>query len=56
MKCMYFLSCILSYQGYVVIEDFFTHDELEPVKGALNTLVDNLAYKLYYAGKLRSMQ
>ena len=39
-----------------MIEDFFTPDELEPVKGALNTLVDNLAHKLYNAGKLRSMQ
>ena len=39
-----------------MIEEFFTPDELEPVKGALNTLVDNLAHKLYNAGKLRSMQ
>ena len=39
-----------------MIEDFLTPDELEPVKGALNTLVDNLAHKLYNAGKLRSMQ
>ena len=50
------MSSILSFQGYVEVEDFFTSDELESVKGVLNTLVDNLANKLYKAGKLCSMQ
>lgn len=42
------------FQGYVIVEDFFTSEELEPVKGAINRLVDDLAHKLYKAGKIPS--
>lgn len=42
-------------EGYILIEDFFdVKKELDPVREAINTLVDDLAKKLYDAGKLKS--
>ncbi|XP_064616893.1 uncharacterized protein LOC135480894 [Liolophura sinensis] len=40
-------------EGYVVVEDFFTADELQPCRDAINMMVDNLAEKLYCAGKVK---
>lgn len=36
----------------MIVEDFFSPDELEPCKGAIADLVDNLARRLYAAGKI----
>ena len=43
------------FQGYLLIENFFTEEELNPCKDAINLLVDQLANKLYDAGKIKSM-
>jgi len=40
----------------VLIDSFFTEDELNPGKDAINDLVDQLAHKLYNAGKIKSKQ
>jgi len=45
--------CLL--QGFLLIDSFFTEDELNPGKDAINDLVDELAHKLYNAGKIKSM-
>lgn len=42
-------------EGYVEVEDFFTHDELDPCREDLKVLVDNLAQKLYNAGKIKKL-
>ena len=34
-------------QGFLLIDSFFTEDELNPGKDAINDLVDELAHKLY---------
>lgn len=49
------ISSYLSFQGYLVIEDFFREDELQPVRDCINRVVDDLALKLYKAGKIKSM-
>jgi hypothetical protein len=41
--------------GYLVIESFFTPEELDPAKEAVKQLVEDLADKLYKAGKIKSM-
>jgi len=41
-------------QGFLLIDSFFTEDELNPAKGAINDLVDELAHKLYNGGKIKS--
>ncbi|XP_052270079.1 uncharacterized protein LOC127871318 isoform X2 [Dreissena polymorpha] len=38
--------------GYTVVEKFFTEAELEPVRACVNGVVDDLAQKLYKAGKI----
>lgn len=38
--------------GYVIVKDFFTKEELEPCKKAIERFVDQLAHKLYNAGKI----
>lgn len=43
------------FQGYLVIDSFFQSEELDPGKEAINNLVDELAIKLYDAGKIKSM-
>lgn len=48
---------MIIFQGYILIEDFFdVKKELDPVREAINTLVDDLAKKLYDAGKIKSKQ
>ena len=45
----------LSFQGYLIVENFFdTEKELDPVRKDIEVLVDNLANKLYDAGKIKS--
>jgi len=39
-----------------VIDSFFTEEELNPGKDAINELVDELAHKLYNGGKAKSRQ
>ncbi|KAL4237484.1 hypothetical protein ACF0H5_002200 [Mactra antiquata] len=41
--------------GYLVIEDFFRDDELQPVRDCINGIVDDLAQKLYKAGKIKNL-
>lgn len=41
-----------SFKGYVIVKDFFTKEELEPCKKAIERFVDQLAHKLYNAGKI----
>jgi len=36
------------------MESFFTEEELNPGKDAINDLVDELAHKLYNGGKIKS--
>jgi hypothetical protein len=42
-------------KGYVLVEDFFTREELDPCKDAINVLVDALAQKLYNGGKITNL-
>ncbi|KAL8613266.1 hypothetical protein ACOMHN_001590 [Nucella lapillus] len=42
-------------QGYIVVRDFFTSEELEVCKRDIEVMVDNLAHKLYDAGKVKSL-
>ena len=37
----------------MVIENFFTDEELEPCRQEIATIVDKLANKLYNAGKIK---
>ncbi len=38
----------------MLVEDFYTRDELDPCKDAIEVLVDKLANKLYSGGKIKS--
>ncbi|KAI8497530.1 hypothetical protein Bbelb_248360 [Branchiostoma belcheri] len=40
-------------EGYVLVKDFFTPEELQPVRDAVEDLVDRLAEKMYAAGKIK---
>ncbi|KAK3715067.1 hypothetical protein QZH41_012139, partial [Actinostola sp. cb2023] len=40
------------FQGYVVVQSFFTKEELQPVIESINEIVDDVAEKLYKAGKI----
>ncbi|XP_062616942.1 uncharacterized protein LOC134278659 [Saccostrea cucullata] len=43
-------------EGYILVEDFFdTEKELDPVREAINKLVDGLAKKLHDAGKIKKL-
>jgi hypothetical protein len=42
-------------EGFLVIEDFFTPNELNPAINAIEDLVDDLAQKLYNAGKIKDL-
>lgn len=42
-------------QGFLVVEKFFQPEELNPAIDAVNTLVEELAQKLYKAGKTTSL-
>jgi len=39
-------------QGYTVVEDFFSPEELQPCRDAIANMVDVLATKLHDAGKI----
>ncbi|WAR19639.1 PHNY-like protein [Mya arenaria] len=39
-------------KGYVVLEEFFSESELQPSRDCINGIVDDLAQKLYKAGKI----
>ena len=39
-------------KGFVLVPNFFTQEELDPVKNAISELVDGLANKLFAAGKI----
>lgn len=41
--------------GYVLVEKFFTPEELDPCKEAVSVLVEDLAQKLYKAGKIKDL-
>ena len=43
-------------QGYIVIEEFFTKEELEPCRKTTETLVGDLAKKLFEAGKISGIE
>jgi len=38
----------------VVVPEFFTKEDLEPVRQCIDNIVDDLAQKLYNAGKIKS--
>ena len=40
-------------QGYIVVKDLFSHEELQPAINGVNELVDSMADKLYDAGKIK---
>jgi hypothetical protein len=40
--------------GFVIVPDFFSREQLQPVIDWINKLVDELAEKLYAAGKIQS--
>jgi glycerol-3-phosphate O-acyltransferase len=42
------------YQGYLIIKDFFTDEELQACRDDLEDEVDKLAQKLHKAGKIKS--
>lgn len=42
-------------EGYVIVEDYFTDEELQPCKDAISGLVEGLAQKLYDGGKIDKM-
>ncbi|CAG2189818.1 unnamed protein product [Mytilus edulis] len=42
-------------KGYVVIEKFFTKDELEPCKDAVNDQLECLAQKLYKTKRIKNL-
>ena len=44
---------MLFLQGFLLVPDFFERRELEPVIVAICELVDQLAEKLYNAGKIK---
>ncbi|XP_034325415.2 phytanoyl-CoA dioxygenase domain-containing protein 1 [Magallana gigas] len=41
--------------GYVMVENFFTKEELEPCRVAIEKFVDQLAQKLHGAGKIKDL-
>ncbi|OWF37078.1 uncharacterized protein LOC110440617 [Mizuhopecten yessoensis] len=41
--------------GYVIVKDFFTRAELDTCRNAVNQQVENLAQKLYGAGKIKNL-
>ncbi|CAH1780477.1 unnamed protein product [Owenia fusiformis] len=42
-------------EGYVIVKDYFTHEELKPSQDAIAGMVDELAQKLYKAGKIKNL-
>ena len=46
---------ISSSQGFVIVKDLFTVEELQPVIDGVNELVNNLANRLFAAGKIKGL-
>jgi hypothetical protein len=42
------------FQGFLIIEDFFMEAELEACKNDVIDVVDDMASRLYKAGKIKS--
>lgn len=42
-------------EGYIVVRDFFTREELDPCRRDIEVMVENLAQKLFKAGKIKSL-
>ena len=42
------------FQGYTVVENFFTLEEIEPCRESYRHLVDEIAQKLYKTGRVKS--
>ncbi|KAK3088237.1 hypothetical protein FSP39_016495 [Pinctada imbricata] len=51
---LFFTFCFI-FQGYVIVKDFFTREELDPCRQACDDLVEDLAQKLYKAGKIKNL-
>ena len=47
-----YISILIISKGYVVLNDFFTKEELEPCRKTTEDLVDDLAKRLHKAGKI----
>jgi hypothetical protein len=45
--------CQFQDDGFLIVRDFFSQEQLQPVVGWINGLVDDLAERLYAAGKIR---
>ena len=41
-------------QGFTVVENFFTPEEMEPCRKTLQKMVDDVAQKLYKTGRIKS--
>ena len=41
-------------QGFVIVRDYFTPEELQPCRDAVDNLVEELAQKLFKGGKIDS--
>ncbi|KAL5022739.1 hypothetical protein ScPMuIL_001894 [Solemya velum] len=41
--------------GYVIVRDVFSREQLDPCKDAINKAVEELAQKLYKAGKIKNL-
>ncbi|XP_064605127.1 uncharacterized protein LOC135470236 [Liolophura sinensis] len=42
-------------EGFLVVKEFFRKEELDPAREAINQLVDELAQKLFEAGKIKDL-
>ncbi len=49
-----FCCCFCFTQGYCIVTDYFSSEELEPCRQAAAGLVDGVANKLFDAGKIKS--
>lgn len=49
----YFNIKSLQFQGFLIVEDFFDKSDLDACREAVNELVDQLARKLFSAGKIK---
>lgn len=43
----------LQFQGFLIVENFFDKSDLDACREAVNELVDQLARKLFNAGKIK---
>ena len=42
------------FQGFTVMENFFTEEEFEPGRKAYARLIDHIAHRLYDTGRVKS--